>query len=85
MLNQNQEHLLEDIGELMIEGQDVLKLAEKQQQQADEMLADADAAKSKAEEAVELGNKTLQEAQQTYRTLQGMLDQRKTNKYALVE
>lgn len=57
----------------MSDGEDVLRRGEVQQQTADELLADADAAKAKAEEAVLLGNKTLQEAQQTYRTLQSKL------------
>ncbi|XP_054274289.1 laminin subunit gamma-1-like isoform X2 [Macrosteles quadrilineatus] len=69
-LYQSHVTLLEDISELMIDGNDVLRKAEEQQQLADELLADADAAHTKAEDAVHLGNKTLQEAQQTYRTLQ---------------
>ncbi|XP_046665340.1 laminin subunit gamma-1 isoform X1 [Homalodisca vitripennis] len=69
-LYQNHIALLEEISELMIDGEDVLRRGMTQQQFADERLADADAANNKAEEAVQLGNKTLQEAQQTYRTLQ---------------
>lgn len=56
---------------MMIEGEEVLRSGLDQQQRADELLADADAAHTQAEEAVQLGNKTLLEAQQTYRTLQG--------------
>ena len=42
-----------------------------QQQMADELLVDADAALAKSQEAVLLGDKTLEEAQKTLATLQG--------------
>ena len=42
-----------------------------QQQMADELLVDADAAHVKSQEAISLGDKTLQEAQKTLETLQG--------------
>lgn len=51
----------------------MLHLGVEQEQTAEELLADVDAAYHKAEEAVKLGNKTLQEAQKTYDILQGMI------------
>lgn len=42
-----------------------------QQQLTDELLADADAAVGKAQDAVRLGEKTLEEAQRTLETLEG--------------
>lgn len=52
----------------------MLHLGVEQEQTAEELLADVDAAYHKAEEAVKLGNKTLHEAQKTYDTLQGMIE-----------
>ena len=48
-----------------------LESAMEQQQRVDELLADADAAKAKAAEAVRLGDQTLKDAQDTYTTLEG--------------
>ena len=45
----------------------------RQQQLTDELLADADAAVGKAQDAVHMGEKTLEEAQKTLETLEGDL------------
>jgi laminin, gamma 1 len=63
--------LLEELAEQSVRLRDLLKLGEEQQQRADELLVDADGADSDAQEAVRLGDKTLAEAQETLRTLQG--------------
>jgi coxsackievirus/adenovirus receptor len=52
-------------------GNEQLELAKRSQQRVDELLAEADAAKDKAIKAVELGDKTLKDAQETYSTLEG--------------
>lgn len=70
-LDKSHEALRQELGEMIIDGNDALKNGMDQQQRADAMLADADAALSKAVDAVELGERTLTEAQGTYRTLQG--------------
>lgn len=72
--------LLEDLAEQSVRLRDLLRLGEEQQQRADELLADADGADSDAQEAVRLGDKTLAEAQETLRTLQG---QRNSNENSL--
>lgn len=73
----NAEKLLSDNKNLLIEldnkirsAENLLHLGVEQEQTAEELLADVDAAYHKAEEAVKLGNKTLQEAQKTYDILQ---------------
>ncbi|XP_046391414.1 laminin subunit gamma-1 isoform X2 [Ischnura elegans] len=50
-------------------GKDLLARADQQQQIADELLADVDAAKGKAEKAILRGDETLAEAEKTYKTL----------------
>lgn len=70
-LDSRHEALRQELGEMIIDGNDALKDGLDQQQRADALLADADAALTMAEEAVELGERTLTEAQGTYRTLQG--------------
>ncbi|KAF4517691.1 hypothetical protein B566_EDAN016517 [Ephemera danica] len=62
--------LLSELAEQSAAVQDLLKRGVEQQQVADELLADADAANADAEEAVRLGDKTLAEAQNTLTTLQ---------------
>lgn len=69
---ENYEGVLDDVELQLSEADKILKNAQNQQQITDDLLADADFADSIAEEAVKLGNKTLQEAQQTYKTLQGL-------------
>lgn len=63
--------MLEDVGDQMIGAEDVLAKGVTQQQIADELLADADVALGRSQEAVALGDKTLQEAQKTLETLEG--------------
>ncbi|XP_071445859.1 laminin subunit gamma-1 [Hetaerina americana] len=58
---------LEDAGNT---GKELLAQADMQQQIADELLADVDAAKGKAEKAILRGDDTLEEAERTYKTLQ---------------
>jgi hypothetical protein len=48
-----------------------LERGHNQQQIADELLADTDAAKAKAEEAVSKGDEILETARKTLKTLQG--------------
>ena len=50
---------------------ELLTKGDGQQQIADELLVDADAALAKSQDAVSLGDKTLQEAQKTLETLEG--------------
>uniref|UniRef100_A0A1B6D2A0 Laminin subunit gamma-1 n=1 Tax=Clastoptera arizonana TaxID=38151 RepID=A0A1B6D2A0_9HEMI len=68
LLGINQDKLI-STNKLINDSEIILQQGKRQQQIADELLANADAAYAKAEEAVKLGNKTLQEAQQTYNTL----------------
>ncbi|CAB3367583.1 Hypothetical predicted protein [Cloeon dipterum] len=63
--------LLRDLAEQSDSLRDLLKSAEMQQQKVDELLADVDSANSDAKRAVELGDKTLAEAQETFKTLKG--------------
>jgi len=63
--------LLGELAEQSNNLRELLRQGEEQQQRADELLADADAADSEAQEAVRLGDKTLTEAQDTLKTLQG--------------
>nr|CAD7454512.1 unnamed protein product [Timema tahoe] len=77
-LKQDAEDLLKAHGEILAnlddqldQSEDLLARGMEQQQLVDELLADVDAANSKADKAVQLGDKTLQEAQETLRTLQG--------------
>lgn len=70
-LLENYKGVLDDVEQQLTEADEILKNGMHQQQITDELLADADAAESTAEDAVKLGNKTLQEAQQTLETLQG--------------
>lgn len=65
----NHSDILNKLESLILESEEILGQGLEQQQAADELLAEADLANSQAEEAVKLGNKTLQEAQQTYSTL----------------
>lgn len=61
--------LLNEINEQLIIGDELLKRGEDQQMDLTDLLADIDLAKVQAENAVELGDKTLLEAQETYETL----------------
>lgn len=70
-LNRSYEDLQQELGEMIINGSEALKNGLEQQQTADLLLADADAAVEKAEEAIKLGELTLKEANETYYTLQG--------------
>ncbi|XP_075230002.1 laminin subunit gamma-1 isoform X2 [Lycorma delicatula] len=71
----NYQGVLDDVEEQLQDAQQILQNAVQQQQITDELLADTDVANSLAEDAVKLGNKTLQEAQQTLKTLQEFDDQ----------
>ncbi|XP_014670570.1 PREDICTED: laminin subunit gamma-1-like [Priapulus caudatus] len=64
------EQLIEDISGQEEEARRLLREGERQQNIADEMLADVDRAKAKAEEAVAKGDETLTEARETLKTLQ---------------
>lgn len=65
--------MLDEASDLIIGAGDLLARGVAQQQVADELLADADAAHARAQEAVSLGDKTLQEAQKTLETLEGVM------------
>ncbi|XP_018901355.2 laminin subunit gamma-1 isoform X1 [Bemisia tabaci] len=65
----NNDGFLTDLGKQIKEAETTLGLGEEQQKITDELLADADAAKSLAEQAVKKGDDTLKEAQNTYNTL----------------
>ncbi|XP_063244920.1 laminin subunit gamma-1 isoform X2 [Bacillus rossius redtenbacheri] len=76
-ISEDADRLLEEHGDLLagLEEQlavsgDLLARGEEQQQAVDELLADVDAARAKAEGAVELGSRTLADAQLTLDTLQ---------------
>ncbi len=64
-------NLLFDVNDQLSNADTLLQSGLTQQQNADELFSDVDNAHAKAEEAVKLGNKTLEEAQQTYNTLSG--------------
>lgn len=70
MLQDNKE-LLAEINNEINTAESLLSRGNEQQQIADELLADVDTARNRAEQAVKLGDKTLQEAEQTHKTLQG--------------
>lgn len=61
--------LLNEINEQLVVGEELLQRGEEQQVDLADLLADIDLAKVQAENAVELGDKTLLEAQETYETL----------------
>lgn len=61
--------LLNEIHEQLIVGEELLQRGEEQQVDLTDLLGDIDLAKVQAENAVELGDKTLVEAQNTYETL----------------
>lgn len=63
------EDLLNEIQEQLIIGEELLQRGEEQQVDLTDLLADIDLAKVQAENAVELGDKTLVEAQNTFETL----------------
>lgn len=63
------EDLLNEINEQLLVGEDLLQRGEEQQVDLADLLADIDLAKVQAENAVELGDKTLEEAKDTYETL----------------
>ena len=65
------EGLLDDLSEEIEETKELLERGHHQQQIADELLADTDAAKAKAEDAVRRGDEILKTAKKTLRTLQG--------------
>lgn len=77
-LDKSHEALRQELGEMIIVSNETLKNGLDQQQTADLMLANADLALSKAVDAVELGERTLMEAQGTYRTLQGNIFNKQT-------
>jgi coxsackievirus/adenovirus receptor len=66
------EGLLEDLRDQIDETKELLERGHSQQQIADELLADTDAAKAKAEEAVSRGDEILETARKTLKTLQGL-------------
>lgn len=63
------ENLLKNISQQLIIGNDLLEQGINQQEEVKDLLLDIDFAKAQAENAVELGDKTLKEAQATYETL----------------
>jgi laminin gamma 1 len=65
------EELLGELAEQSAEVDELLKRGNEMQQVADELLADAYAANTDAEDAVKLGDQTLAEAQNTLLTLEG--------------
>lgn len=65
-------NMLDEVSDQIIGAGDVLAKGVAQQQIADELLADADVALGRSQEAVSLGDKTLQEAQKTLETLEGI-------------
>lgn len=66
-------NMLDDVSDQIISAGDVLNKGVAQRQMADELLADADVALGRSQEAVSLGDKTLQEAQKTLETLEGKI------------
>ena len=77
-IKQEAQQLMTEHGQLLDEASDHISTAGDllakgvtQQQIADELLVDADAALAKSQEAVALGDKTLSEAQKTLETLEG--------------
>lgn len=70
LIEQN-ENLLKDVADQRVEAQDLLNSGIKHQQRADELMAEVDTARAKARNAVELGERTLSEANETLTTLLG--------------
>lgn len=70
-LLKNHAEELSSLDDLLVSSQDLLTKGEEQRDIAEAMYEDAKAAYAKATEAVELGDKTLAEAEQTYVTLKG--------------
>lgn len=70
-LLKNHAEELSSLDDLLVSSQDLLNKGEEQRDIAEAMYEDAKAAYAKATEAVELGDKTLAEAEQTYVTLKG--------------
>lgn len=68
LINDN-DQLLSEIAEQVQQGQDLLSRGIDQQDEVNDLLSDIDLAQAQAENAVELGDKTLKEAQATYETL----------------
>lgn len=68
LLSKN-EDFLNDIHEQLLISEELLQRGEDQQVDLTDLLADIDLAKVQAESAVELGDKTLKEAQATFETL----------------
>ena len=62
--------LLRDLNKQMQQSEDLLQAGEQQRLKASDLLAEVDAAYARATEAVQSGDKILQEAQDTYATLQ---------------
>lgn len=71
-LTSENSNMLDEVSDQIIGAGDVLAKGVAQQQIADELLADADVALGRSQEAVSLGDKTLQEAQKTLETLEGI-------------
>jgi len=65
------ESLLDDLRDQIEGTKELLERGHHQQQIAEELLADTDVAKAKAEEAVSRGDEILKTAKNTLRTLQG--------------
>lgn len=65
--------LLRDLNKQMQQSEDLLQTGEQQRLKATDLLAEVDTAYARATEAVESGDKILQEAQDTYATLQSKL------------
>ena len=65
------ESLLDDLRDQIEDTKELLGRGFHQQQIAEELLADTDVSKAKAEEAVSRGDEILKTAKKTLRTLQG--------------
>lgn len=70
LISKNEE-LLSNVTEHLIEGENLLEDGMAQQDEVNDILSDIDLAKAQATNAVELGDKTLKEAQETLKTLSG--------------
>jgi len=78
--DQNIMNLIKEVAEELQQSEITLAQGEKQQRTRENFLAQANASYEKADQAVKLGVKILEEAQQTLSTLQGeSVKPRKTN------
>ena len=85
LLTAENTNMLDDVSDQIIGAGDVLAKGVAQQQIADELLADADVALGRSQEAVSLGDKTLAEAQKTLETLEGIFKFKRQSPWFLFE